>query len=90
MGRLATDQLLGLITPDLQTLLGVRGEPVFQHHTYWPQAIPQYNLGYDRHFETIEEVERQNHRLLIGGQVRDGISIPSCIMAGERLAGNIN
>ncbi len=90
MARLATDQLLGLITPDLESLLGVRGEPVFQHHTFWPQAIPQYNVGYDRNFELIEEVERRNDRLLIGGQIRDGISLPSCIMAGERLARYVN
>lgn len=90
IARLDADQLLGLITPDLQALLGVRGKPVFQHHTYWPQAIPQYNLGYDRYFEAIEEVERRNDRLFIGGQVRDGISLPSCIKAGERLAGYIN
>jgi oxygen-dependent protoporphyrinogen oxidase len=89
MARFATDQLLSLVAPDLQSLLGVRGDPVFHHHTFWPQAIPQFNVGYDRHFETIEQVERQNHRLLIGGQVRDGISLASCIMAGERLARNV-
>lgn len=90
LARLATDQLLGLITPDLESLLGVRGEPVFQHHTFWPDAIPQYNVGYERYFELVEEVERRNNQLLIGGQIRDGISLPSCILAGERLARNVN
>jgi oxygen-dependent protoporphyrinogen oxidase len=90
IARLDSGQLLDLITPNLQTLLGVRGQPVFQHHTYWPQAIPQYNLGYDRYFEVMEEVERRNARLFFGGQVKDGISLPSCIKAGERLAGYVN
>ncbi len=86
LGRLPTDALLAAITPDLQQLLGVRGAPVFQRHTFWPRAIPQYNLGYERHFETMTNAERAHPGLFIGGQARDGIALPACLDAGERLA----
>jgi protoporphyrinogen/coproporphyrinogen III oxidase len=84
--RLSTDQLVAAIAPDLRALLGVSGEPVFQRHAFWPRAIPQYNLGYEIPLETIATTERAHRGLFIGGQARDGISLPSCIAAGERLA----
>ncbi|MGH7944457.1 MAG: protoporphyrinogen oxidase [Opitutaceae bacterium] len=84
------EALLATVEPDLRQLLGVRGPVVFQRHTFWPRAIPQYNLGYERHLETMANVERTHRRLHIGGQARDGISLPACIAAGERLAGRIS
>jgi oxygen-dependent protoporphyrinogen oxidase len=86
LAALAPDALLATLMPDLQALLGVRGTPVFRHHTLWPRAIPQYNLGHGSHLETIAAAERAHRGLHLGGQVRDGISLPACLAAGERLA----
>ena len=86
LARLSTDALIATVEPDLRELLGVRAAPIFRRHTFWPRAIPQYNLGYERHLATIAEVERSNPGLWIGGQARDGISLPACIAAGEKLA----
>lgn len=85
---LPPDRLLARIRGDLQELLGVTGDPVFQHHTFWPRAIPQYNLGYERHLEAMAACERATPGLVIGGQARDGISLPACVAAGELLANN--
>lgn len=87
--RMRGDELLCVVMPDLRRLLGVRGDPVFQRFACWPRAIPQYNIGYEHHFEAMEEVERRNPGFYAGGQARDGISLPSCIAGGERLAGYI-
>lgn len=78
--------LLTRVLPDLAALLGVKGEPVFMRHTRWPRAIPQYNLGYEQHFATMTAAECTYPGLFIGGQVRDGIAVPACIVAGEKLA----
>ncbi len=86
LARLPGDQLLAAIEPDLRQLLGVKGTPVFQRHTFWPRAIPQYNLGYESHFETMTAAERMHRGLYIGGQARDGIALPACIAAGGKLA----
>jgi oxygen-dependent protoporphyrinogen oxidase len=64
----------------------VTGEPVFLRHTFWPKAIPQYNLGHEQHLETMAAAERAYPGLFIGGQARHGISLPACIAAGELLA----
>jgi oxygen-dependent protoporphyrinogen oxidase len=86
IARLPTEELLRTVTPDLRELLGVREMPVFRRHAFWPRAIPQYNLGYERHLETLATVERAHPGLRLGGQVRDGISVPACVLAGEKLA----
>ena len=71
---------------DLRDLLGVSGDPVFTHATFWPHAIPQYNLGYERFLEAMTNAEARHAGLFIGGHVRDGISVANCITAGQRLA----
>lgn len=86
LARLPTDPLIAAVALDLQQLLGVEGAPVFSRHVFWSQAIPQYNLGYEAHLETMSAVERAHPGLFIGGQARDGISLPACLAAGERLA----
>jgi len=89
LARLSTEKLLAAVDRDLRELLGVSGAPVFQRHTFWPRAIPQYNLGYERHLDAMAACERANPGLFIGGQVRDGIALPACLAAGEKLAGRV-
>jgi oxygen-dependent protoporphyrinogen oxidase len=85
-GRLDTAALLGRVRPDLRDLLGVTGDPVFSHHTFWPKAIPQYNLGHERFLEPLARCEVQHPGLFIGGNARDGISLPDCLKSGTELA----
>jgi oxygen-dependent protoporphyrinogen oxidase len=86
MAQLDDQALIARVDVELGSLLGVRGEPVFMRRTVWPQAIPQYNLGYDQFIDQIAGVEAARPGLLIGGHVRDGIAVPQCIAAGEKLA----
>ena len=84
--RLGTDALLAQIAPDLRELVGISTPPVFVKHTFWPRAIPQYILGYERYLEAINRLELSTSGLFIGGNVRDGISLQDCIKSGEKLA----
>ncbi len=85
-GRLSTESLVSRVLPDLRTLLGLTGDPVFTHHTFWPKAIPQYNLGHERFLEPLARCENQHPGLFIGGASRDGISLPDCVQSGDALA----
>ena len=85
-GRLDPTALLARVMPDLRELLGVSGEPAFVHHTFWPRAIPQYNLGHERFLEPLARCENQHAGLFIGGNARDGISLPDCLKSGTGLA----
>ncbi len=84
--RLTTNELLARIGLDLHELVGVNTPPAFVKHTYWPRAIPQYVLGYERYLEAINQLELSTSGLFVGGNVRDGISLQDCIKAGEKLA----
>ena len=86
IARLPAEKLWPALERDLRELLGITGPPAIERHTFWPRAIPQYNLGYEVHLETIAAAERAHRGLFIGGQARDGISLPACIAAGEKLA----
>lgn len=87
--RLAPALLLNRVLPDLRELLGITGEPVFTHHTFWPKAIPQYNIGHERFLEPMTRCEVDHPGLFIGGNVRDGISLPDCIKSGNALAAKV-
>jgi oxygen-dependent protoporphyrinogen oxidase len=86
IGRLETVTLLERVLPELRELLGVTGDPVFTHHTFWPRAIPQYNLGHERFLDPLARHESKNPGLFIGGNARDGISLPDCLKSGTELA----
>ncbi|HRG55058.1 MAG TPA: protoporphyrinogen oxidase, partial [Lacunisphaera sp.] len=85
-GRLDTAALLARVLPDLRDLLGVAGEPVFTHHTFWPKAIPQYNLGHERFLEPLSRLEAKHPGLCIASNARDGISLPDCLNSGAAAA----
>ena len=85
-GRLATPELLAKVLPDLRELLGITADPVFTHHTFWPKAIPQYNIGHERFLEPLTQCENRYDGLFIGGNARDGISLPDCVRSGQKLA----
>ena len=89
LARLPTDQLLATVAPDLRALLGVTGAPAFVRHTFWSRAIPQYNLGHDQHLATMAAGENAHPHFFLGGQARDGIALPACLAAGEKLAARI-
>ena len=84
--RLSAPQLLERVRRDLADLVGVTGEPVFLKHSVWPKAIPQYQVGYERFLDAMARVEDAHPGLFIGGQARDGISLPDCCKSGEKLA----
>jgi len=87
--RLSPEQLLAKIDRDLRELVGVTGAPVFMRHTFWPRAIPQYVPGYERWQEQITALENAHAGLFIGGNARDGISVPDCVKSGGKLAGRV-
>jgi len=82
----STDIILSKIMPDLRELLQVTEPPLFIRHTTWPKAIAQYNLGYEAIRDAISATETAYPGFFVGGQLRDGISVPDCIQSGFKLA----
>ena len=81
-----TDLLVERVLIDLRQLIGVRGEPVFAKHVYWPRAIPQYTVGYQAVKNAVDETELANPGLYLGGNYRNGVSVGDCVASGQQIA----
>jgi oxygen-dependent protoporphyrinogen oxidase len=90
VARLAPDLLAERVLADLEALLGTRGQPAFLRQTLWKRAIPQYELGHGVHLEAMAACERAHPGLFIGGNARDGISLPDCLASGTALAQRVS
>ncbi len=89
LAALPDQALCRIVQDDLETLLGVEGEPTFRRVTRHAHAIAQYNLGYQRFHDAMEEAELQLPGLFMGGALRDGPSMGACIRAGIKLAARV-
>ncbi len=86
LARAATDELVRMVRTDLRDLLGVRGDPVFAKHVYWPRGIPQYAVGYDKVKDAADATEAANPGLYLTGNYRNGVSVGDCIASGQQVA----
>jgi oxygen-dependent protoporphyrinogen oxidase len=87
--REETDLLVERVLIDLRQLLGVRGEPIFVRHVYWPRAIPQYTVGYQAVKDAADETERSNPGLYLAGNYRNGVSVGDCVASGQQIASRV-
>lgn len=65
-------ELLHSAVEDLRPLLGIVGMPEFHRHTFWPAAIPQYDLGHQQLLDAIAGIESEFPGLHIHGNFRGG------------------
>lgn len=86
IAALPDDELVALVVQDLDRLLGVRGQPVFRHLARWPTAIPQYNVGYGRFKDRLQELETRAPGFLVTGHFRDGVALSDALQNGARAA----
>jgi oxygen-dependent protoporphyrinogen oxidase len=86
LASLGKDELCALVSEDLRVLLGVTGRPTFRHCAFYPQAIPQYNVGYQRYRDRLSEIEAKATGLFFAGHYRDGISLGDSIVSGCNVA----
>jgi oxygen-dependent protoporphyrinogen oxidase len=83
------EELAEIALKNLATILGVRGRPTFQHVAVYPQAIPQYNLGFGKVRALMNDMELKAPGLFVAGHARDGVSLGDSIVSGHKAAGRI-
>jgi len=76
------EQLIETTLADLRVLLGVKGLPVFTQTAVYPRAIPQYNVGYGKYRQLLNEIEAAAPGLFFAGHYRDGVSLGDSIVSG--------
>jgi oxygen-dependent protoporphyrinogen oxidase len=73
------DGLMKIALEELNSILGLRGEPVLARVKKWEKAIPQYNIGYEKIVGSIENFKRQNAGIFFCSNFYRGISVSDCI-----------
>jgi len=86
LASLPPEQLIETTLADLRVLLGVKGKPVFAHCVVYPKAIPQYNVGYGKYRDLLNQFENQASNLFFAGHYRDGVSLGDSIVSGVNIA----
>ncbi|MEE9369388.1 MAG: protoporphyrinogen oxidase [Pontiella sp.] len=84
------DKMLQNVLGDLNELLGIDGKPEFQHMSVWPKAIPQYEIGYEKHLNHMKKIEADFSGIHFAGHYRDGISVANSILSGIDVADRIS
>ena len=83
------DEMLANVLDDLEQLLGLTGPPEYKHLSVYPQAIPQYVVGYERFLNLMKQIEGDHPSIHFAGHYRDGISVGNSILSGLKTAGRI-
>jgi oxygen-dependent protoporphyrinogen oxidase len=73
------DELFKIAREELDEILGLKGEPIFQRIKRWTRAIPQYNLGYEKITGSIERFKKENAGFFFCSNFYRGISVSDCI-----------
>lgn len=81
--------LLALAKEELSQTLGIHAEPLLARVFYWPDAMPQYNLGHSERLERIQSALEELPGIALAGNGYQGIGIPDCIRSGEKAAEQI-
>ncbi|MBE6414725.1 MAG: protoporphyrinogen oxidase [Verrucomicrobiaceae bacterium] len=86
------EEIENLVMLDIKKLLGVNSDPVFKKMYYWKNAIPQYNLGYQKYLDTLDEIEKDFPNISFIGSYRGGVGVSACIenalKTAEKIAKN--
>ncbi len=87
--QLAPDELIAIAVEELDSVLGISGEPVFTYVKQWSKAIPQYNIGYDDVIEAVARFRSQHPRAFICSNYYRGISVSDCVKNARAVAAEV-
>ena len=88
--RMNDPLLRKLVVDELNGIIGLRGEPAFIRMKKWPEAIPQYNVGYGGVQELYRRLEEKYPGLYIAGNIRKGISVGDSVLCAHETVEKMN
>ena len=81
------DELYAMVRRELDTLLGIRAEPLFQRIYRWRRSNPQYDVG---HLERIAAITAAlPSGIVVTGSAYRGVGIPDCVKQGQETAAQV-
>lgn len=73
------DELIKMVLSELKRIMFIKNDPVAVEVKKWERAIPQYNLGYGKLIDAIENFENGSRDILFCANFRGGIALADCI-----------
>ena len=83
------EELYEIVYQELKDILGLREKPEFMHIKRWRKAIPQYELGYEKIVQSIEDFEKSHRGIYFCSNFYKGISVGDCVKNAYRTAEEI-
>ena len=82
-------ELEEIVFEELRDILGLKAKPEFFHIKRWAKAIPQYNIGYEKVLESIENFEQTARGVFFCSNFYRGISVGDCVKNAYKTAEEI-
>jgi protoporphyrinogen/coproporphyrinogen III oxidase len=81
--------LIAIAQTELQSLIGLSGQPKLAKVVRWNQAMPQYNVGHLDRVDRIEKAMNNHPGLHLLGNWKGGVGIAPVIASARSLAKQI-
>lgn len=82
-------ELINIVLEELDTITGLRAEPLFKRIFRHEKAIPQYIIGHSKRLEDIERILSGYRGLYLTGNAYKGVAMNDCIANSAELAERI-
>ena len=79
-------EVTNIVNEELQSILKIDGQPLFEKVVRWNNSMPQYHVG---HVDLVANIEQQVQGipgLAIAGKAYKGVGIPACVASAENAA----
>lgn len=86
LARRPRQDIVDMVLDELRDILGVTRPPELMEFVRWERSIPQYEVGYDRYIDYMNELESDHPGLFLAGNYRNGIAVPELIAAAFETA----
>ncbi len=83
------NELIDITLEELDSVLGIKGEPDLFKIVRWKHAIPQYNNHYTDLFDAVESFQINNKAIFICNNFYKGISVGDCIKNADATVSNV-
>lgn len=73
------NEIINIVLNEFEQIMKISQKPESIKSRLWERAIPQYSIGYIEKEKAMDEFERNNKGIFLGGNYRGGISVGDCI-----------
>lgn len=82
--NLTDETLTELIKDELQSILGLTGQPIYVKIFKYRHGIPQFVIGHSQRMEIIDAVLQKYPHMYLTGNAYEGVGLNDCVLRSEK------